>query len=198
MKKIILITNILVSLFVISSCSESLDYENVLFEGELTFALVGENEFAITEYNGEDKFLDLPDTYKGKPITKIYSYVFASLSITGVEIGKYVDTIGEGAFASNLLTSVTIPSSVTTIGDKAFANNRLTSVTIPSRVTIIGDAAFYNNQLTSVTIPSSVTIIGDLAFYKNPLVSVLIEGERYRFNNFWEEFGFPLESMPEE
>ena len=98
----------------------------------LAFFLKDDGTYAVEI--GYAKYLsnvEIPATYKGKPVTMI----------------------GEAAFfGCDNLKSVTIPDSVTVIGDSAFYGcDSLTSVTIGSSVTTIGDFAFYNcDSLTSV------------------------------------------------
>jgi hypothetical protein len=152
-------------------------------------------------------------------VTSIGSSAFSSNQLTSVTIPEGVTSIGDSAFRSNDLTSVTIPEGVTSIGDEAFANNDLTSVilpgtltsigrsafesndltsiTIPEGVTSIGERAFYGNQLTSVTISEGVTSIGWRAFYENSLTSVTILGDEDRFNDVWDDVGFPSDLKPE-
>ena len=88
-------------------------------------------------------------------------------TITQVDIGNTVTSIGQGAFHEcDGLTSVTIPNSVTSMGSSTFADcTNLTSVTIGEGVTSIEDSAFINcSGLTNVTIGNGVTSIGDAAF----------------------------------
>ena len=94
-----------------------------------------------------------------------YSY---QLSITTVNIGNSVTSIGDWAFyGCYSLTSVIIGNSVTSIGYSAFNRcDSLTSITIPDSVTSIEHGAFiFCDSLTSITIPDSVTSIGYDAFY---------------------------------
>jgi len=151
----------------------------------------------ITDYNGDDTDIEIPQFIDGSEIdqdgyygdfeiegtiepgetgivTSIGSGAFSMNSLTSATIPDSVTSIGDSAFKDNSLTSVTIPDSVTSIGDSAFSNNSIESVTIPDSVTSIGDNAFTNNSLTSVTIPDGVTSIGDRAFMSNSLTSVTI------------------------
>ena len=129
----------------------------------------------ITDYNGDDTDIEIPQFIDGSEIDQDGYY--GDFEIEGtIEPGEtgIVTSIGSGAFSMNSLTSATIPDSVTSIGDSAFKDNSLTSVTIPDSVTSIGDSAFSNNSIESVTIPDSVTSIGDNAFTNNSLTSVTI------------------------
>ena len=91
---------------------------------------------------------------------------FLCESLTSVDLGNGVETIGFGAFAATGLTSVTISDSVTSIGDSSFAScTGLISVSLGDGVESIGTNSFYNCiSLSSITVPNSVTSIGNKAF----------------------------------
>lgn len=188
MKKILVNLLVILIVMTLSSCSQNidqdLDYEDVTFTGELIFSQVGENEYSIVEYKGSDTYLILPDTYMGNPITRINQEVFKQRGITHVEIGKYVDTIGESAFFSTKITSITIPDSVTTIGAWAFdflgldiilgvnSHFKIEDGLLLSRDGTILVAAV--ETMTSITLPDTVTTIEKWAFIDNNLTSVTI------------------------
>jgi len=98
----------------------------------------------ITEYNGEEKQIVIPEVLI-RYVTKIEEKAFFAKELTGVTLPGFVEYIGDYAFADNQLTSITIPNSVTEIGIMAFAGNKLTSITIGNSVTTIGTGAFPNN-----------------------------------------------------
>ena len=76
--------------------------------------------------------IEVPAVYKGKPVTEVGAFGYATGSNT-------------------VLKEIIIPDSVTSIGNSAFSGCRsLTSIIIPDSVTSIGDHAFYN--CTSLTI----------------------------------------------
>ena len=109
----------------------------------------------------------IPDT-----VTSIASYAFAdSYSLTGIIIGKNVQTIGSFAFSGNkVLASVKFKDSNEinrTIGDFAFLNCQALSVVdfSNSNVKTIGDYAFaLSKSLETVEFPDSLESIGDYAF----------------------------------
>lgn len=143
----------------------------------------------------ESGVLEIPATYKGKPVTKIEYEAFSGRKdiVGSVVIPDSVISIGTSAFAvCSALTSINIPDSVTSIGNYAFQHcsslvtveisetsqlesigerafqncYSLTSIDIPDSVTFIEKQVFAGcSALTRINIPDSVTFIGDYAFY---------------------------------
>ena len=100
------------------------------------------NGLKNNSYAGE---VNIPSTWKGKPVQTIYEYGFAGC--TGI-------------------TSVNIPSSVTDIGQRAFRNSSITSISIPGSVQSIPEYICYNcSKLTNITLNEGTTVIGSYAFY---------------------------------
>jgi hypothetical protein len=79
-----------------------------------------------------------------------------------------------------------------------FSDNQLTSVSIPNNVRLIGNYAFYNNQLKGITISKNVNYIGENVFRLSNLNEIIILGNETRFNDLWEEIGFPASLMSTE
>ncbi|MCM1349491.1 MAG: leucine-rich repeat protein [Firmicutes bacterium] len=136
----------------------------------------GESTLSLGFYSSDSKnglFYDCPleTLYLGRNLKyqagQGYSPFYSNTTLTSVEIGNTVTSIGHSAFEGcSALTSITIPNSVTSIRDWSFYGcSALTSINIPNSVTSIGDYVFYNcSALTSITIPNSVTSIGDASF----------------------------------
>ncbi len=142
---------------------------NAASGSDLTFTLNDDGEsYSVTDCNtSASGALEIPATYKGKPVTSIGDDAFCGCSLTSINIPDGVTSIGDRAFdGCSSLTSIDIPDSVTSIGLCAFYNcSSLTSINIPDGVTSIGDSAFRDcSSLTSINIPDSVTSIGDWAF----------------------------------
>ena len=119
----------------------------------------------------------IPKSLKTVTITGgniLYGAFYGCSSLTSVEIGDGVTSIGDSAFYNcKSLTSVEIGNGVTSIGDSAFYNcTSLTSVEIGDSVTSIDTSAFYNcTSLTSVHISDiarwcNISLGG---YYANPL-----------------------------
>ena len=87
-------------------------------------------------------------------------------SLTSVEIGDCVSSIGESTFQFYELTDVTMGNNVTSIGAGAFNFcESLTSITLSNNLETIGNRAFTDCiSLTSVELPNSVTAIDYIAF----------------------------------
>ena len=153
--------------------------EPVPILGEFEFATNGSNSYYIVSYTGNDKFVHIPATYNGYPVTEIGKEAFKDNSVLEeVLVPTNIKVIETSAFngCSNL-KSINIPDSVERIGYEAFRNcTSLTSITIPDGVTSIDNYAFsYCTRLTSITIPDSVESIGTCAFYScTSLTSVTI------------------------
>ena len=102
------------------------------------------------------------------------------------ETGTIIEYLGS---QSNIIIPAEIEGvPVTSIGDHAFLGNNVMS---------IDGTSSRNFILTSVTIPSSVTSIGEHAFWGNDLKSVTIKGDKNRFNESWNNYGFPKELRPD-
>ena len=108
----------------------------------------------------------IPDTYEGKPVTRIKSDGFLNREVTSVVIPDSVTVIEDSAFYGCAMKSVVIPSSVTSIEREAFSGcDKLESVVIPDSITRIERLTFFEcSALERVVIPDSVTVIEDFAF----------------------------------
>lgn len=86
---------------------------------------------SITEYKGDEKEVQIPESVQGVPVT----------------------SIADGAFANNeTVEKVVLPSTVTTIGKGAFENcNNLEKIEIPETVTEIADDAFEGCSKVEIT-----------------------------------------------
>ena len=154
-------------------------------KGELEFALNKDGESYSVVGLGTYSFPNvvIPETYKGKPVTKIADRAFYGL-------GEPVygdDGMGHADYNDCAkITSITIPNSVTSIGERAFAYcESLTSVTIPNSMTSIGDYAFcVCTSLKSIDIPDSVTNIGYSVFrFCMSLTSINVDTDNQNYKS---------------
>lgn len=156
---------LLIALFVIIQticCS----FGFVACKAELEYSAIEENgeviSYCVTGRGSAGKIIEIPSTYKDKPVT----------------------AIGDGAFrqftAWKSLTSITIPDSIVSIGNSAFAGCKsLTKIIIPDSVTSLGNCVFENCiDLTSLTFSNSLTEIGDGAFRNCSLTNIIFNGTK--------------------
>ena len=144
---------------VTASAEEYGDFEYELLEG---------GTVEITDYQGHESELIIPETIDGKTVTAIGNSAFILCeSLQQITIPGEVKEIGSSAFhGCSQLKSVVIPDGVTTIADEAFSNCiSLKNVTLPNNLEVIYNGAFADcSSLESISIPSSVKSIGNYAF----------------------------------
>lgn len=116
--------------------------------------------------------------------------------LSEIVVPETVYYIGDLAFKDNILRNIKLSKKLEDIGFFAFSNSQLTSISIPKNVKNIGMGAFSHNQIKRITIPKSVINISQLAFVNNALKQIMILGEETRFNDRWEEIGFPTQLKP--
>ena len=127
------------------------------------------NSYKINCYNGETSDVNIPETYKGLPVTVIGDNAFGDCyAIDKIYIPDSITTIESCAFANSSISSLTGGASVVYIGPSAFENcPLLTTVDFSTfnNLKEIDSYAFYGTSLSgSMTIPASVTIIGNECF----------------------------------
>ena len=148
-----------------STITEMLDYDfkylNLKFviTGPQTVKCIGP---ATTPYGN----WTIPSVANGYIVTEIGRDAFFGYStLTGIDIGRTVETIGPYAFYNTGLTSVNL-GQVKTIDDCAFGDcHNLTSVTIPSSVTYLSEYGFGGTGLTTVDIPATLLTLHENPFY---------------------------------
>lgn len=122
----------------------------------------------------------IPETYNGKPITKIIRSAFVDNEyITKVVIPDTVTYIGDGAFQGcSALKTVKLSNNLIALGDFAFNwCKSLESIELPESLTSIGCYVIYGwEKIKSITIPKNVAEIGDHNFvYCSKLESIQVE-----------------------
>ena len=136
--------------------------------GEVDFSKISIKGMGIKTHAASESDLEFTDNGDGYTVTHCKMSASGHLDIPSTYRGKPVTAIGNRAFVEcTKLTSITIPSTVTSIGYRAFWRCiSITSITIPQGVTSIGVEAFCNcNGLDSIIISDSVTSIGVAAFW---------------------------------
>ena len=148
-------------------------------EADFEWATEGDNA-TLVRYNGTDKDVVIPATYRGKRVIKICG---GSLSkgfvrdktVETIHIPEGVEVLESGAFTYCwALKSVTISKSIKEMGHGIFGYcKRLNNVVLPEGIKLIDDATFLEcKSLTDIIIPASVTFISGNAFdYTNPALT---------------------------
>ena len=185
MKKLFLISILLFSsILLLSSCGLPLKIYNKVVaddtedETGLRFYLQSDGTYsaAVSEDNTYKK-IEIPSTYKDKPVTRIFAY--------GIFDGLFND--GNG-----VVEEIYIPEGVTEIGDYAFNGfENLKKINIPSSITYIGDNAFaWSKNLKEVHISDTAAWcnISFADLYANPL---LYTANLYLNGNLITEFVVP-------
>ena len=180
LKATIIITAVVITAAMFSSCTESNNYED---ESNFNVETTGRHTVSIVEYldYSEKRFINIPPRIGNSTVTEIGQNAFGQFWLVEVTIPDTVTKIGDWSFSSNNIRNVRLPQKLIEIGDGAFMNNRLSGVVIPDSVRSIGYRAFFGNRLNSITIGSDVEF-GELSGYNE------YEGH-WRFTPF-EETGF--------
>lgn len=156
--------------------------------GDSTESLEGEDGVMTYNNDGTYKYVIIPDTIAGKPVTEIgqsafsedmivdsqYEIQHAHVGIYSITFSKNIVSIGDAAFSANRLTSVTIPDTLTSLGEFAFSANKIKNVTLGTGLTTLTEGAFYNNNLKTIDIPSNITSIGWSALAINNINNITI------------------------
>lgn len=97
------------------------------------------------------------------------------LSLSSVELGDSLISIGEEAFTNCAFTTIALPSTLQNIGVACFAGCSLNSITIPGSVATIPEGLFFAcDHLKTVTIEEGVQNIENYAFYSPSLKSITL------------------------
>ncbi len=148
------------------------------------------NNYAVTQYIGEETDLIILQSYGDYLITEIGDHAFynngniqsiflpSSLRVIGkyafskmsnlesIYLGTQTKVIGEYAFAGNNFDTIVFNDLLVEIASYAFADcSNITSIDLPDTVEVIGQGAFYNcDSLVDVDLGISLKTLGSFAF----------------------------------
>lgn len=129
----------------------------------------------LLEENTED--VNIPATYKGKPVTAIGDRAFREKNIKKIRLSENVKTIGSSAFAYCVSLNTIVVSDKNPVFhsvDNCLIETESKTLVLGCRSSVIPDdgsvtkigAAFSGSQLLGeITIPNTVTTIGRFAFF---------------------------------
>lgn len=142
---------------------------------------IDNNRATLTNYSGNDIYVDIPDSIEGYTVTAIGKNAFRdNTGLKNITIHDSVTDIGESAFQGCTgLEEIIIPDRVTAIGASAFKGcTGLGEIIIPDSVTDIGQSAFYNcTGLEKVDLGHGLTAINSYTFYSCKKLTTVKNGE---------------------
>lgn len=142
----------------------------------------------VVNYLGDEEIVVIPETWKGKPITAIGSFVFANDSpVRAIRLSDSVKEVMDSAFALNQSLQIFVcGSGMENIGVGAFQECvNLHTVRLNDGLKTIKGASFGGcKSLLELEIPESVTEIQPMTFYNGPEDLVIVgtagsEAERF-------------------
>ena len=143
--------------------------------GRMWFSLY-EDHAELSDYNGRDSVITVPETVSGLPVTCIQGGAFSWFSVfdaegydpvTQITLPDSITEIGEGAFRYCFkLEKINFPAGLKTIGDGAFLDcGSLKTADLPDGVESIGKGTFAGcSSLTKFRIPKGLKKMGTGAF----------------------------------
>ncbi len=137
----------------------------------------------ITDYNGTDTEIIIPDTIGGEAVTAIGKMAFSdSIGITSIILPEGLLRIEENGFSGcTLITEMNIPSSVNSVGAKIFVGcSALENITVSEGNTAYTsqDGVLFSGDMTTLiayppakedteyTVPDGVIKLADFSMYK--------------------------------
>lgn len=107
----------------------------------------------------------IPDTYNGKPVTKIGDNAINNCDVRKLIIPEGVEEIGNSAFGSCVIDHLVIPSTVKTFGLTPFSNALIETITMKCVPTTIPDNLFQNcTPLVKINLPEGLTYLSSGMF----------------------------------
>jgi len=134
------------------------------------------DEVIITGYNGGSyNSVTIPDTYRGKPVTRIENDAFFDKYIYGVTLNSSLKQIGSYSFyRCSIQQDLNIPDSVESIGVYAFYDNSIDVIKFGTGLTVINEGVFGKNSLKKVVLPDNIVSVKKGAFYDNNIVRITL------------------------
>ena len=102
------------------------------------------NAFCLTN-------IEVPSTYKGKPVTKVIEYGFSHLNtVFGQEASRF--------------KNVTLPESIKEIGDEAFQSTTIETIKLPKSLKKVGENCFWNTPIKKIEYASKLDSFKKIKF----------------------------------
>lgn len=170
----------------------------------LRYTELSNGTYSVSDYEGKDTVVVIPESKDGKPVTKISANAFAEMGITEITIPASIIEIGIDAFDScSKITKVTYLGTIDNWAEIKFGSEKSNPITISKNLviggnkvttialttaTLVSDYAFSSyTPLTSVDIGDNVVTVGASAFDGCSMLSNLTLGdkvERFEYRSF--------------
>ena len=103
------------------------------------YRFLEDGTYCVTEYQGDEADVVIPDTYCSKPVTVLFDRLFKGhTEIISIKIPDTVMDIGSFVFEGcSSLKQIELPSSLTNMWDSAFARSSIEEIVLPDKITSI-------------------------------------------------------------
>ena len=131
------------------------------------YADKNENSYSVIGFTGSPVNLELPDDYKGLPVTEIGAAAFSAKStLKTVRLPSGLKKIGDNAFWECAgLIAIDLPDTVESLGAASLQGcTGLRSFTLPSRITKVPARLTVGHRYSFIEVPEGVTSIEPYAF----------------------------------
>lgn len=167
-------------------------------EKEFSYIELSEDSVMITEYNGKNNIVVIPEKIDDKFVKKIENYVFANDSIVqAIKLPNSLEEIGKYVFVNNKnLKVVDMGKSLEIIPEDLFINLNVSDVKIGENIKNISMMAFYGcKDLQIIYLPESIQNIEESAFGGEGSENLVIQGKAGSVaESYAKENGFKFEA----
>ncbi len=138
-------------------------------ENGLQYRLINGTEYEVSSKGTASGIIEIPKTYRMKPVTSIGEKAFFSCSdVEEVKLPESIRTIGAFAFANcSYIKRINIPNALLALSESSFSGCRALSgsISLPIGIKEIPKGAFaYCSSLEEIILGEGVSAIGENAF----------------------------------
>ena len=145
----------------------------------------------ITNYNGNDTEIVIPNYINNIPVKKIENVSLRNNETILKQNGEIVRLGGTSTWfnGNKTVTKIVISEGIEIIGDNAFAGSTaLEEIQLPQSLKTIGDDVFYQStNLREITIPSNVESVGGYVFDLITNITVKVPFSEGNKPNNWDD-----------
>ena len=120
-------------------------------DAKLTFSQSTSGCYGVSDYNGYETHVVVPETYKGEPVVAIWGSAFRDTTIETIELPETIRYIGERAFEGSNLKNIVLSENLETIENYAFRDcTNITHIVLPASLTYVGEGIFLDSGVLKV------------------------------------------------